>query len=68
MFRIKDLLILFPNKETREILIYSYNLSQKTNKGLSDIVFEQFLILKKLKKWCELHIGDIIKKLELIFL
>ena len=47
MFKIEDLLSLFPNEKTREMLIYSYNLSQKKNKTLSDSVFERLLLLKE---------------------
>lgn len=47
MFKIEDLLSLFPNEKTREMLVYSYYLSQEKNKGLSDSVFEQLLFLKE---------------------
>ena len=47
MFKLEDLLSLFPNKDTKEILVYSYRLSQEKDKVLSDSVFEQFLLLKK---------------------
>ena len=46
MFKIEDLLSLFPNEKIRELLMYSYYLSQEKNKDLSDSVFEQLLLLK----------------------
>ena len=47
MFKLEDLLSLFPNEKTRKMLVYSYHLSQEKDKGLSDSVFEQFLLLKR---------------------
>ena len=47
MFKLEDLLSLFSNEKTREMLVYSYNLSQEKDKELSDSVFEQFLLLKR---------------------
>lgn len=46
MFKLEDLLSLFPNKKIREMLVYSYNLSQEKDKDLSNSVFEQLLSLK----------------------
>lgn len=46
MFEIEKLLSLFPDKEIKEILLRSYYLSQEKNKGLSDSLFEQLLLLK----------------------
>lgn len=48
MFKIDDLLGLFPNEKTRKMLVYSYYLSQAKDKEASDSVFEQFLVLKKM--------------------
>ena len=48
MFKIEDLLSLFPNEKTREMLVYSYFLSQEKDKDLSDSVFEQLLLLKSM--------------------
>ncbi len=48
MFKIDDLLGLFPNEKTRKMLVYSYYLSQEKDKEASDSVFEQFLLLKKM--------------------
>ena len=47
MFKIKNLLSLFPNEKTREMLLYSYYSSQEKDKDLSDSVFEQLLLLKE---------------------
>ena len=47
MFKLEDLLSLFQNEKTREMLVYSYYLSQEKDKELSDSVFEQFLLLKR---------------------
>ena len=47
MFKLEDLLSLFSNEKTREMLVHSYYLSQEKDKELSDSVFEQFLLLKR---------------------
>ena len=44
MFKLDDLLSLFPNENTRIMLVYSYYSAQ--DKELSDSVFEQLLLLK----------------------
>ncbi len=46
MFKIEKLLSLFSNERTKEMLVYSYYLSQEKDKKLSDSVFEQLLLLK----------------------
>ncbi len=47
MFKIEDLLGLFPDENIKKMLVYSYFLSQESDKDLSDGVFEQLLLLKK---------------------
>ena len=47
MFKTEKLLSLFPDKETKEILLRSYYVSQEKSKDLSDSVFEQLLFLKR---------------------
>ncbi len=48
MLKIEDLLSLFPNENIKEMLVYSYYLSQEKNKDLSDSVFGQLLLLKSI--------------------
>lgn len=48
MFKIDELLDLFSDEKIRKMLVASYRLSQENDKYLSDSVFEQFLLLKKL--------------------
>ena len=47
MFKLDDLLSLFPNEKTKEMLVYSYYLSQVKDKDLSNSVFEMLLSLKR---------------------
>lgn len=48
MFKIDELLDLFQDEKIRKMLAYSYCLSQEKDKELSDSVFKQFLLLKKM--------------------
>lgn len=48
MFQIDELIGLFPDEKIREMLVYSYFLSQEKDKESSDSVFERFLLLKKM--------------------
>ena len=45
MFKIENLLDIFPNQNIKELLLRSYFLSQEQNKELSDRIFDQFLLL-----------------------
>lgn len=47
MFKIEDLINLFPNEEVKKLLVYSYYLSQEKDKKLSNSLFSQLLFLKK---------------------
>ena len=45
MFKIENLLDIFPDQNIKELLLRSYFLSQEQNKELSDRIFDQFLLL-----------------------
>ena len=47
MFKIENLLSLFADNNIKSLLLKSYDMSQRENKGLSDDVFIQLLYLKK---------------------
>ena len=50
MFRIEELLKLFQNdQEVMEIIKSAYMISQRNNKELSDIIFQQLLFLKSIQ-------------------
>lgn len=48
MFKIEELLSLFPNEEIKKLLISSYYLAKEQNNDFANTVFSQLLLLKRL--------------------